>query len=156
MPYVREASVLDAIRLAPRLRQEDKDEIKAASGHSPEAALVEGVFVSDPCWTVFSDEDEPIVMFGVAPSFVEDVGSPWLLAAPEVEKIAIPFLRGGFAYLKQMHERYPLLFNFADARNVVHLKWLRWLGFKFIQRHETFGVEQRPFIEFVRLEHVGD
>jgi hypothetical protein len=36
----------------------------------------------------------------------------------------------------------------------VHIRWLKWMGCTFIKRHSTYGVEQRPFLEFVRLKHV--
>jgi hypothetical protein len=50
--------------------------------------------------------------------------------------------------------RFPLLHNFTDARNVVHHRWLRWLGFNFIARHERYGAAGLPFLEFVRISNV--
>ena len=39
----------------------------------------------------------------------------------------------------------------VDARNELHIKWLKFMGFKFIQRHENFGVAKLPFYEFLRI-----
>ena len=42
-----------------------------------------------------------------------------------------------------------LLYNVVDKRNTVHLKLLKFLGFKFI-REIPFGPNQLPFIEFIK------
>jgi hypothetical protein len=34
---------------------------------------------------------------------------------------------------------------------VVHIRWLRWMGFTFIKSHPKYGAEGRLFLEFVRI-----
>ena len=52
--------------------------------------------------------------------------------------------------VKQWHKRFDLLYNWVDARNKVHVKWLRWLGFIFINKHHNDqGI---PFYEFVKVK----
>ena len=46
---------------------------------------------------------------------------------------------------------YPILFNFVDARNTTHVKWIKYMGFSIIQEHATFGVEGRLFYEFAKI-----
>ena len=40
---------------------------------------------------------------------------------------------------------YKILFNYVDAQNELHIKWLKWLDFTFINRHEKFGFRKDPF-----------
>ena len=61
------------------------------------------------------------------------------------------FLRQSRIHLANLHAMYPVLFNFVDARNTVHLRWLRWMGFTFISRNDNYGPEKRTFYEFVRI-----
>ena len=31
-----------------------------------------------------------------------------------------------------MEDKFPILFNYIDSRNKLHLTWLKWCGFKII------------------------
>ena len=113
-------------------------------------------FKSDPCMTMVSRLGRPMGMWGVVPQ-EEGVGRIWLLGTDEmVDDPAnrLRFLREAKGYLAKVGERYQVLFNCADARNVVHVKWLRWMGFTFIAQHPNYGAEGRAFLEFVRMSHV--
>lgn len=156
MAYARPSTIQDAIDLAPRLRVEDVAEIQAASGHLPLEALLNGVLGGTQCLTILDDQ-EVIGMFGVnhIPEFGEGQAAIWLLAAPTLISIKRQFLREQWHYLEQFHTKYPLLWNYVDARNVGHIKWLKALGFTLIKRHEHYGVEGRPFYEFVRIPHAS-
>jgi len=81
----------------------------------------------------------------------DTVGSPWLLGSPGIQSIQTTFLRCCRGIVKVMQCRYPVLFNFVDARIKLHIQWLQWCGFKFIARHEHFGKQGLPFYEFVRI-----
>jgi len=61
------------------------------------------------------------------------------------------FLKESKAQLAKLHEQYPVLFNVVDARNEVHVRWLRYMGFTFIRKHPNWGPEGRLFYEFVRI-----
>lgn len=67
-----------------------------------------------------------------------------------VNPLRSQFLRECRRYLAGMEQLYPVLFNLIDERNTVHMRWLRWMGFTFIRR-TTYGHEQRPFLEFIKL-----
>jgi hypothetical protein len=95
-------------------------------------------------------------MFGAVPCSDLD-GDVWLLGtdALATRPLAGQFLRQSRFWLTALHEGCaPILHNVIDARNTLHIRWLQWLGFTFIKRHEVFGVEGRPFLEFMRLHHV--
>jgi len=142
----------DLAPLAERLRPEDVEEIKAARGVDPLVAIQFGLQVSDPCFILGTPEDPYCGILGVTKTFIPGAGGIWMLATPDLVKHQIKFLRGCKGALEELHDRYPVLWNCVDERNEVHIKWLRWLGFKFIMRHPYYGVEKRPFLEFVRIK----
>ena len=144
---MRKATEDDVKYLAPRLRQCDKDEIKANVGLPEEVALKLSAEASD--FPLVVVDHKPVAIFGVVPK--KDVAYIWMMATPELEKIGFPFLKECKRVVTMFNEKHPLLSNYVDARNELHIKWLKWCGFTFINKHEKYGVEQRPFYEFVRL-----
>lgn len=146
---IRPAVESDIEWLAPRLRQADQDEIKALAGVTPEEALAVSFQSSTHRYTA-DWEGEPIIMFGAGP-VIDGAGAVWLLGTDMVKTVRVPFLRESKRCLAGLHKDYPLLFNYVDARNTLHIRWLKWLGFKFINLHPKFGVARIPFYEFVRI-----
>ncbi|MCA2979537.1 MAG: hypothetical protein INH37_14775 [Myxococcaceae bacterium] len=127
-------------------------ELEAATGRPATDVVVRSVAISSMCW-VAAERGVPMTIFGAAPMprHEDFVGVPWLVATPALIPHAVPFLRRCAPFLDEMQRRYPLLVNYTDARNTVHHRWLRWLGFTFIRRHERMGAAGIPFIEFVRI-----
>lgn len=153
MITIRPSVVADAVSLADRLRPEDKEEVLAAGSISPLASLVTGVMVSRPCFTVLED-GTPQVMLGVVPSTEPEVGYVWLLASDIITRKPVTFMRQTQGWLDLFHQDYPILTNAVDARNTVHIKWLRSVGFTFIDTKPGHGPGSLPFHTFVRLQHV--
>jgi len=145
----------DVDYLAPRLRPEDVAEVRANSGFEPHFTLSLGLLYSDKCFTMVTPDGEPVGMFGVGKSNMPNTGIVWMLNTPLLEKHRVQFLRACKAgeWVDVLHEKYPILTNAVDERNTKHIRWLRWLGFTFVFRHPFYGVERRPFIEFVRLSN---
>lgn len=143
----------DVDSLAPRLRQADIDEIRAASGLDPETALTLSRQVSSMCFTVFGDGKQ-IAMFGVRPEENPSIGRIWMLGSEEIHDHRFGFLRRSKSWVDFLQDRYPILYNYIDARNSVHIRWLHWLGFSFINEEQNYGFEQRLFYQFVRINHV--
>ncbi|MEL6980576.1 MAG: hypothetical protein AAGM38_18175 [Pseudomonadota bacterium] len=151
-PRVRPARIEDAVRLAADLRPADRLEL-AALGRTPLEALVEGVAQSREAFVIHAAAEPEALMgiFGVAPHPVEpDVGAPWMLASPAIEAAARPFLRRCRPWVAHLGRDFLMLTNGVDARNSLHIAWLRWCGFSFLRRFEV-GSERRPFLEFARL-----
>lgn len=144
------ATTDDAFDLAPKLRTADVDEIRALTGHTPVEALVSGVQFSSPGITALAD-NEIVCIFGACPTSHPIAGSVWLLGSPLIDQYAFRFLRESRRWITALHACYPLLYNVVDARNEVHIHWLRWLGATFLKRHDSYGVEGRPFLEFVHV-----
>jgi len=154
--HTRPSVVADILPVATAMRTEDQAEVKAGCGQTPAEALLFCYFKGSPCMTMLGRSGKPVGMWGVVDQG-DGLGRIWLLATDELvtdKPNSIQFLRQAKPWLKAMLERYDVLFNYADARNEVHLKWLRWMGFTFIAKHSNYGHEGRTFLEFVRMSHV--
>jgi len=138
--------------LAPRLRQEDKQEILAGSGLTPYEALLIGFKNSVVVFTIFNPKNKPVGIFGIN-NYGNDIGVIWLLATKDLAKIQIAFLKQCREVVKFLNTKYKILWNFVDCRNQLHIKWLRWCGFKFIRKLNR-GVLQKPFYEIIRINNV--
>lgn len=147
---VRPSVLHDCALIADNIREADRREILAMSGKEPLEAMVNGFLYSDNPRTVLVG-DTPVAMFGSG-EVEPGVGMVWLLGTDGIHDVSLWFLRVSSYWLSQLYDEYALLFNYVDERNTVHIKWLKWLGFTFINRHEQFGVENRPFFEFVRIK----
>lgn len=147
---VRFSILEDCYTIANNIREDDRREILAVSGGDPLDALVQGFMFSDKPRTVLAG-NTVCAMFGSG-QVEPNVGAVWLLGTDDINNISRQFLRESKKWLDELYENYDLLFNYVDERNTVHIKWLKWLGFDFIKRHEQFGVGQLPFFEFVRIK----
>ncbi len=139
-----------ALVLAETMRYADVEEVWAASHFSPMAALEASMAMSPDTRTALAD-DTVLCMYGVGlQSLATDTGFPWMLTADAIVKHQRAFLRGSRGYISEIRSQYRLLLNSADARNIMALRWLKWLGFD-IQPAVSFGAEGLPFHQF-RME----
>lgn len=147
---VRPATPLDATLLAPRLREGDAAELHASTGLPAVEALKQSLGFGGSLVAEVNGTVE--FVFG-CPRSDDATGIPWLLGTDLLvdRQFVAPFLRVSRHYVAEWQREYPLLHNFTDARNTVHHRWLRWLGFTFIARHDRFGPFGLPFFEFVRI-----
>jgi hypothetical protein len=154
--FVRLSEHSDCRIVAENMRQADIAEIKANSNGTPLNALNNGFTCSLPCFTIIKQPDIPVGMFGTVPMSpaAPRTGMIWMLGTDELWDIRFVFLRESKYWLNQMSKGYDFVYNVIDKRNELHLKWLEWLGFKFIREIPEYGVEGRPFLEFVRYNNV--
>lgn len=156
MIRVRPSILDDAKSLAPRLRTADLREIEACLGKHPLIVLEQGIEISDPCYTIVGEESAPLAIFGVVPDTANPgVGRVWMLASTELLRHRFWFLRNSRKWVELLQQQYKVLWNFIDARNEVHIEWLRWCNFNFINRVEEHGHERRPFYEFEKVAYSG-
>ena len=117
--------------IAARMRDQDVAEVAASSGKTPAEALEFSLSGSAQAWTALVD-GRPEVMFGVADlNILAGVAAPWLLGTEAILDHRRYFLRSSVRWRGQLFERYEVLRNFVDDRNVVAKRWLRWMGFRF-------------------------
>ena len=149
--YLTPTTVEDIDYLSPRLRQADKDECFAATGKPVRDALYTGYLAGDITLTLRTSTGLRVGVCGVVPSPTMDAGVVWMTATDDIYQHQMTFLRRSKAALDYLAEDYFLLYNYVDARNTLHIRWLKWMGFTFINKHTDYGAEKRLFYEFLRI-----
>lgn len=155
-PQARPATREDVAALAPTLRTQDCAEV-AALGFTPELALEASFENSSQCYSIVDATNTVVAMFGVGKSVYmsdligEPVGAIWMLGAPGLQKIRYQFLRECHPWMETLHRDFRVLWNWADARNALHLRWLEWLGFKIIGT-APIGTGGELFHQFLRVK----
>mgnify|MGYP001247592711 FL=1 len=137
-PITKEA----AIEVASNLRPEDRREVEEGHGIDSTLALLDAV--QKPSCVYFTvPSGKTAGMAGVDPG-----GQIWMLCTNAIEECPLTFVREAKRYVERQPDK--LLWNIVDKRNVVHLKLLKFLGFKFL-RELKYGPNQLTFIEFCRV-----
>ena len=131
-----------AIEVASNLRPEDRRELEEGHGLDPIEELTQLAY--DPLCVYFTvPNGKAAGMAGV-----DTNGAIWMLCTPAIHEYPLTFARECKRYVESRTE--PLLWNIADKRNILHLKLLKFLGFKFL-RELKHGPNQITFIEFCRV-----
>jgi len=140
--YIHPATLEAALEVASNLLPDDRKEVTEGHGHDPENALVVSYQNCDSVY--FKVPNGKIA--GMAG--VYDNGQIWMLCTDAIYDYPHTFAREAKRYVNNRKEK--LLWNFVDERNRVHLKLLRFLGFKFLRKF-SYGPNNLSFIEFVRI-----
>ena len=136
-----------AEELAPRLRDADRREVRAAFGRSAEAILGDGFRNARRCWTVLAAR-RPVAMFGVGRRPHPRVGTAWLLASEEFGRFRSQLRREGPYWAEVLMVGHDVLANFVMAENRLAIRWLTWLGFELLVLHRGVGSGGEDFWEF--------
>ena len=150
--HFRLSTLEDIKYLAPRLRKSDKEEILASVGLTPYEAMMIGYLENVIVFTIVNKNNEPVAIFGIN-DVGNNVGAIWLLATDKLKDIQYTFLRENKKVIDFLNTKYKILWNFVDCRNSLHIRWLKWCGFKFINK-QNYGVLNKPFYEFIRINNV--
>ena len=128
--------------VASNLRSDDRREVEEGHGLDPLVSLVlEAKEGSSVYFTV--PNGKTAGMAGVG-----EGGLIWMLTTPAIHDYPLTFARESKRFVDSRTE--PLLWNIVDERNRVHLKLLKFLGFKFL-RKKLHGPNNLSFIEFCRV-----
>lgn len=136
------------------LRKADIQEAMAC-GLEPKKAIIDSISQSTAVYTIM-EGDRPIGLFGVGPTELKSmpgvrVGCVWMVGTPGISRISSTFLRQSHKWIENLHNYYPVLWNWVYASNTVHIRWLKWLGFKIIGLG-TKGPKGLPFYQFIRVK----
>lgn len=148
---VRKAKAGDGTSLAPRLRKVDLKEVKACSTEDPAKLLEDTIKIYGAFTYVIEVNGLVIGIFGVVPHS-DIAGIIWMLGSDDIVKVKIPFLRNCKFWVEAFSDLYPILFNVVSKENELHISWLKWLGFKFINEYKEYGLNKEPFIEFIKVK----
>ena len=131
-----------ALEVASNLRPEDRREIEEGHGLDPKVILTEAVD-DDFCVYFTAPNGRTAGMGGIY-----NDGIIWMVTTPVIHDYPIGFVKEAKRVLATRTE--PILGNIVDKRNTVHLRLLKYLGFKFL-REISHGPKQLTFIEFYRV-----
>ena len=140
--YIHPATEEAAIQVASDLLPDDRREVEEGHGVDPLEELLFAIQNTSCVWFEVPN-GKTAGMAGVGPN-----GEIWMLCTPAIHEYPITFAREAKRFVESRTE--PLLWNIVDKRNTVHLKLLRFLGFKFL-REIKHGPKQLSFIEFCRV-----
>jgi len=132
--------------LCQNMRLEDRREVVALTGNPDVYNIVlAGWLQSDYCKTILLD-DKVVFIYGVIPvPDMPSVGSPYMLGTELLKEIKMPFLRNCRNRVSYMKKKYKYLFNWIDSRNELHLRFIKWCGFKIINEKEVNDVKFHGF-----------
>jgi hypothetical protein len=148
---IREATLADAVWLADHLREEDLRELNSAqSGRLPKAILARALGVSS--YAFVAQKPEGLVCIGGVAPIGDGAGSAWLLGSDLMTGNKLALGRVSRQCVDLMHRDHRIIYNHADSRNALHLRWLRWCGFKELPPTTTFAEDGTPFIPFFRIK----
>ena len=131
-----------AMDVASNMRPEDRREAEEGWGVDPSLTLADAAQEGSCVWFEVPNGKTAGVA-GVDPG-----GQIWMVCTPAIEEFPLTFAREAKRFVEARTE--PLLWNVVDKRNIIHLKLLKFLGFKFL-RELPFGPNQLSFIEFCRV-----
>ena len=139
--YIHPITLEAALEVASNLRPEDRREVEEGHGYDP---IEYAKFIAHEGSAVYFTvpNGKTAGMAGVGPN-----GEVWMLCTPAIHDYPITFAREAKRFIESRTE--PLLWNIVDKRNTVHLKLLKFLGFKF-SGEILHGPHNLPFIEFYK------
>lgn len=131
--------------ISNKMRAIDRYEC-AMWGHTPKAALRQGLMGAAMAWTVLLD-GRPVAMFGCSTvSMIDGKGRPWLLMTDEGAKQRRALVRLGRIYTEAIQRQYVQLHNWVAAENATTIRWLARLGYAVSAVEMIRGHAMRPFI----------
>lgn len=145
-PEVRPATEADLTHIRAHLKDDDRMEIEAL-GYTPYHILA--VLSLSEKVLAWGPEGKPLAIFGVHPD--GDVGYVWSLSTPEILPRWREVHRSTPEIIEELGRGFRVLSNVKDARHEHHIRWLKALGFVFINTHQL-GPQSLPFHEFVRIQ----
>ena len=149
MGYLRKSKLSDLNYVCQNMRQMDRLEGLYQTGKDPEDALRLSFLFGKTILTIAGDEDQPMGLCGV----IKD-GCIFMICTDELfsnKKYKIQLIREGRKWVDSLLKNYKMLYNMVYAENHSAIKWLKALGFTFINYHAKYGKESKPFYEFLRI-----
>ncbi len=137
--YIHSATIEAAKEVASNLRPEDRREVEEGHGLDPMERLVWAA-QNLSCVYFTVPNGKTAGMAGVEPD-----GTIWMLCTPAIHEYPITFAREAKRYVDSRQEK--ILHNIVDERNIVHLKLLKFLGFR-ILGEISYGPNNLTFIKF--------
>ena len=147
-PYSRRATVEDGKELARTICEADRLEVEGL-GQSPDHIPLY-ILMSDVATSFFDADGTLAGIAGIGPDGRPGVGVIWMLTTDALANHPHTFVRSAKKWIAEHSKPYTMLWNLADARNHVHRKLLKHLGFSAV-RSINIGPQFLPYMEIVKL-----
>jgi len=113
------------------IRDEDKREMKSASGSDPGLALVESIMKSEKSWVMYDRKTFKMVcVFGYSTEPTLKGICVWAVGTPHLFKVHREFTELTKTIRDNWLNKFGAIYNLIDLRNVAHIQWLTELGFE--------------------------
>ena len=137
--FIHPITLEAAVDVAFNLRPDDRREVEEGHGVDPLVELVKAAQKGSSVYFTVPN-GKTAGMAGV-----DEGGLIWMLTTPAIEEYPHTFAREAKRFVERRKE--PLLWNIVDERNTVHLKLLKFLGFR-ILGEISYGPNNLTFIKF--------
>lgn len=145
---IRTATLDDAFKLHPNLRELDRQELEASAGLNTGMTLARSVVLSEHPRAGVAPDGEVVALYGIVPrSILSDIGVPWMLASDRAAQYPKQIFGIAKDFTLRSRERYELLENYVDTRNGPSIRWLERLGYT-IEPAVPHGAAGLPFHRF--------
>lgn len=150
-PSIRPATLEDALDVAPRLREKDRQEAELQTGLHAITGAVFSVVSPGPTYAILDSSKTVQGLFGVS-SGGDGIGRPWLVGTDAMsdERYALRIGITARRVQQSFERRYKLLQNHTWVENTLHHQWLKSLGYEFLPA-QPFGPYGAPFYQFYKL-----
>lgn len=143
MIKVEDATESDIFNFIHNIRDMDKEEIYLATNQNIVDAMRDWRdYNTQAVWC----DNDLIGVGGIKESDDDNSARVWLLLTNKVLDHKIEFLRWSKEYHDSLLEKYAYVFNTVYTGNILHIKYLKWLGahfYPFADRRWAFFVIKR-------------
>lgn len=141
------ATAAHALELAPLLREHDRIEVGAFGFEDTKEVLLSALSHDDVTIAAVDGDNETFAMLGVGSK--EGIPYIWLLGSEGVQEQAYVFAKASKQLLPSIMMNYPTVMNYVLKDYTASVRWLKWLGAKFIREVEINGYR---FYEFIIIK----
>lgn len=134
--------------IADQMRESDRLEIRAGWDQEPYEAMLTALWNS-PCYacTAFIGL-EPLAMFGISHlSILGNSAQVWCFGTTAIDRHPLAFARASRWVLAEIHARASILTNWVDTSDTRALRWLAFLGARYVMGPTVRG--DRTFHQFI-------
>lgn len=123
------AQLPHALDLQGHLSRQSVEDCLAVAA-DPDTVCVDNLRTSSNVFAGVYD-DKCIALAGVTCT-----GQVWLLTRNDLPKAKMTMARATRGYMEMLKKQHTYLYCWVRTTNTVSVKWLKWLGFKFVATHE--------------------
>ena len=144
----RPSQAQDCYEVADIICKQDAYEVLSSDGLSPLEALQISFETSYECNTIVKN-GFIMGMFGCGYGGDKLYGVPWMLTNGDFRGFSKKFLKEAREWILKLSQRHLILYNYVHCENKKSIRWLKWLGFKFMREIPKYGFgKSDTFYEF--------